>query len=207
MRSDRVDGFEAPLRNRAMMLDPQADLRLAPNPEVGTLTVRGDYASDACETCGNAVRRLSQGQGHDSINIADPFLAVSVLAMSLLLLRATGWWNSAEGDTRVPGSDRCQGVNVRANAQLASVFNGHRAGTTYCLARGNYTITEKVLPHPGDRVVGAGHGATIIQAASGVNVMSAISIRTQPGSSRSSACRSAGRTGRATRTATARAGR
>ncbi len=91
--------------------------------------------------------------------------------MSLLLVTVTGLWNSAEGDTRVRGSNRCQGVNVRANAQLVSVFNEHGAGTTYCLARGNYTITEKVPLDPGDRVVGAGRGATTIEAASGVNGM------------------------------------
>ena len=99
-------------------------------------------------------------------------LAVGVLATSLLFLGATGWWSSAEGHTRrVPRSDRCQGVNVRANAPLASVVNRHGAGTTYCLARGNYTVTDRVLLDPGDRVVGAGRGATIIEAASGIGVM------------------------------------
>jgi hypothetical protein len=62
-------------------------------------------------------------------------------------------------------------VNVRVNAPLASVVNRHGAGTTYCLARGNYTVTEIVLLDPGDRVVGAGREATIIQAASGIEVM------------------------------------
>jgi hypothetical protein len=98
--------------------------------------------------------------------------AISVLALSLLLLVAMGSWTSAEGHTRrVPGSDRCQGVNVRADAPLASVVNRHGAATTYCLARGNYTVTERVLLDPGDRVVGAGRDATIIQAASGIGVM------------------------------------
>ena len=97
--------------------------------------------------------------------------AISVLALSLLLVAATGWWSSSEGYARVPRSNRCQGVNVRANARLASVFNRHGAGTTFCLARGNYTVTERVLLDPGDRVVGAGRDATTIQAAPGIWVM------------------------------------
>ena len=96
---------------------------------------------------------------------------VSVLALSLLLVAATGWWSSSEGDARAPRSNRCQGVKVRANAQLASVFDGHGAGTTYCLARGKYTVTEKIFLDPGDRVVGAGRGVTIIRAAPGISLM------------------------------------
>ena len=96
---------------------------------------------------------------------------ISVLALSLLLVAATGWWSSSEGDARVPRSNRCQGVKVRANARLASVFDRHGAGTTFCLARGNYTVTKKVLLDPGDRVVGAGRDATTIQAAPGIDVM------------------------------------
>ena len=84
----------------------------------------------------------------------------------------------------MPRCDRCQGVNVRTNAPLASVVNRHGAGTTYCLARGNYTVTERVLLDPGDRVVGAGRGArNMIQAASGIGVMSGYPRRTRPGSS------------------------
>jgi hypothetical protein len=97
---------------------------------------------------------------------------ISVLALSLLLVTATEWRSSSEGATqRVQTSNRCQGVHVRANAQLASVVNGHGAGTTYCLARGNYTVTKRVLLDPGDRVVGAGRDATIIRAAPGISVM------------------------------------
>jgi hypothetical protein len=62
-------------------------------------------------------------------------------------------------------------VNVRAHARLASVVNRHGPKTTYCLSRGRYTVTRKVLLEPGDRVVGAGSHATIIKAARGIGVM------------------------------------
>jgi hypothetical protein len=96
---------------------------------------------------------------------------ICVLALSLLLVTATEWQSSSEGETRLPRSNRCQGVNVRANAQLAPVFDRHGAGTTYCLARGNYTVTERGLLDPGDRVIGAGRDATTIRAAPGIDVM------------------------------------
>lgn len=79
------------------------------------------------------------------------------------------WVNSPDGDARVRGSKGCQGVDVPTGAQLVPIFNRHSAGTTFCLARGNYTVTEKIPLDPGDRVVGAGRGATIIEAARGVN--------------------------------------
>jgi len=89
----------------------------------------------------------------------------------MLLVAAVGWWSSSDGDARVLGPHRCQGVNVPANAGLVSVFNQHGAGTTYCLARGTYTVRERVPLDPGDRVVGGGPGATTIRAASGTSVM------------------------------------
>ena len=97
--------------------------------------------------------------------------AISVLSVSLLLVVAMGRWGPSDAHAQVPKSDRCQGVDVRANARLASVVNRHGAGTTYCLARGNYTVTDRVLLDPGDRVVGAGRDATIIRAAPGIGVM------------------------------------
>ena len=96
---------------------------------------------------------------------------VSVLAVSVMLVSATGWWNAPDGDARVRGSNRCRGVDVPSDTQLVPIFERHGAGTTYCLARGSYTVTEKVPLDPGDRVVGAGRNATIIEAADGVNGM------------------------------------
>jgi hypothetical protein len=63
------------------------------------------------------------------------------------------------------------GVRVVAGADLWAVTGKHPAGTTFCLAAGNYTVTQKVFLEPGDVLSGAGRTATVISAAPNVGLM------------------------------------
>ena len=65
----------------------------------------------------------------------------------------------------------CVGVRVAAGADLSVVVRSHGGGTTYCLAAGAYTVTQRVLLDPGDVVSGAGRTATVISAAPGVPLL------------------------------------
>jgi hypothetical protein len=62
-------------------------------------------------------------------------------------------------------SQSCVGKHVRAGANLAAVSAAKPAGTTFCLAEGVFTISKTVTWQPGDRIIGAGIGDTLIRPA------------------------------------------
>jgi hypothetical protein len=78
----------------------------------------------------------------------------------------------ANGATCAPRlATPCVGVRVAAGADLRAVTRRHGAGTTFCLAAANYTVTQRVLLDPGDVISGAGRTATVITAAPNVELM------------------------------------
>lgn len=60
---------------------------------------------------------------------------------------------------------RCD-VRVRPTADLGRVMASHAAGTTYCLAAGTFKVTSTIVTDVGDRVIGSGRNATLIDGTS-----------------------------------------
>ena len=57
----------------------------------------------------------------------------------------------ANGGTCAPRlANMCVGVRVAAGADLRAVTGRYGAGTTFCLAAGEYTVTPEVVLDPGD---------------------------------------------------------
>ena len=65
----------------------------------------------------------------------------------------------------------CEGVQVAAGVNLRAVTRKHGAGTTFCLAVGDYTVTRAIVLNPGDVISGAGRTATVITAAPNVDLI------------------------------------
>lgn len=75
------------------------------------------------------------------------------------------------GEKRVAGPElavdserpttRCD-VHVRRAADLGRVMASHAPGTTYCLAAGSFEVTSTIQTDAGDRVIGSGRNATLI---------------------------------------------
>jgi hypothetical protein len=60
---------------------------------------------------------------------------------------------------------RCD-VRVRPTADLGRVMGSHAAGTTYCLPAGTFKVTSAIDTDAGDRVIGSGRNATLIDGTS-----------------------------------------
>jgi hypothetical protein len=53
-------------------------------------------------------------------------------------------------------------VRVRSSANLARVMASHSTNTTYCLDAGTFKVTSTIQTDAGDRVIGSGRNATLI---------------------------------------------
>jgi hypothetical protein len=90
------------------------------------------------------------------VSTASARFAQAALALLLLSLVASISRSPAQAATG------CTGVMVPSTSDLKAVMSSHPAGTTYCLAAGTFKVTSTIVTEAGDRVVGAGRGATFI---------------------------------------------
>ena len=107
--------------------------------QVAASTIRTDaYASDALRDRATSSVGLGEGAGRMTPSTSRGHFTrvIRVLALSLLLIAAMEWWNPSEGNARVPRSDRCQGVDVRATHSWPPFSTGTAPGPLTALPEG-----------------------------------------------------------------------